>query len=356
MSASRSFVHTALPGRVIFGAGARAQAADELARLPARRAFILSGPHGAADAQALHERLGPQAAGLFTGAVMHTPVEVTERALQAVRASGADALIALGGGSTTGLGKAVALRTDLPQIVIPTTYAGSEMTPILGETAGGRKTTVRDLKVLPEVVIYDVELTLSLSPALSATSGMNAIAHAVEALYAKDASPIITIMASEAIGALARALPVIAAKPRDEEARSDALYGAWLCGSVLASVGMALHHKLCHVLGGSFNMPHAETHTVLLPHATAFNAEAVPEKLAPVARLLSAAGPGQGLYDLEKRINAPTSLKELGLLQEALDRAADIAMEQPYWNPRPLTREGIRALLDDAWHGRRPQR
>ena len=356
MSASRSFVHTALPGRVIFGAGARAQAADELARLQASRAFILTGPHGAADAQALHDRLGPQGVGLFTGAVMHTPVEVTERALQAVRASGADALIALGGGSTTGLGKAIALRTDLPQIVIPTTYAGSEMTPILGETAGGRKTTVRDFKVLPEVVIYDVELTYSLSAALAATSGMNAIAHAVEALYAKDASPIITIMAREAIGALARALPAIAAKPRDEEARSDALYGAWLCGSVLGSVGMALHHKLCHVLGGSFNMPHAETHTVLLPHATAFNAEAVPDQLAPVAQMLGADGPGQGLYDLEKRINAPTSLKELGLPQDALDRAADIAMEQPYWNPRPLTRYGIRALLDDAWHGRRPQR
>jgi len=356
MPASRSFVHTALPGRVIFGPGARGKAAEELAHLQASRAFVLCGPHGAADAQALHDRLGPQAVGLFTGAVMHTPVEVTERALQEVRTSRADALIGLGGGSTTGLGKAIALRTDLPQIVIPTTYAGSEMTPILGETASGRKTTQRDLKVLPEVVIYDVELTYSLSPALSATSGMNAIAHAVEALYAKDASPIITIMATEAIGAMARALPAIAAKPRDEEARSDALYGAWLCGSVLASVGMALHHKLCHVLGGSFNMPHAETHTVLLPHATAFNAEAVPEKLAPVARLLGTVGPGEGLYDLEKRIGAPTSLKDLGLPQDALDRAADIAMEQPYWNPRPLTREGIRALLDDAWHGRRPQR
>jgi maleylacetate reductase len=354
MSASRSFVHTALPGRVIFGPGTRAQVAEELARLQCSRAFILSGPHGAADARALHDQLGAQAVGIFTDAVMHTPVEVTERALQEVCARGTDALIALGGGSTTGLGKAIALRTDLPQIVIPTTYAGSEMTTILGETAGGRKTTVRDLKVLPEVVIYDVELTYSLSPALSAASGMNAIAHAVEALYAKDGSPIVSIMATEAIDALARALPAIKANPRDEAARSDALYGAWLCGTVLGSVGMALHHKLCHVLGGSFNMPHAETHTVLLPHATAFNAEAVPDKLAPVATLLGSAGPGQGLYDLAKRIGAPTSLKELGLPQDALDRAADIAMEQPYWNPRPLTRDGIRALFDDAWHGRRP--
>src|ERR1019366_2898969 len=213
-------------------------------------------------------------------------------------------------------------------IVIPTTYAGSEMTPILGETTGDRKTTVRDLKVLPEVVIYDVELTYSLSQAYSVSSGMNAIAHAVEALYAKDGSPIVSIIATEAIRVMTRALPAIAANPRDETARSDALYGAWLCGSVLASVGMALHHKLCHVLGGSFNMPHAQTHTVLLPHTTAFNAPAVPDNLAPVAELLGSAGPGQGLYSLAQRIGAPSSLKELGFPEDALDRAADIAMEQ----------------------------
>lgn len=355
MCSSRSFVYTALPSRVIFGAGARESVVEELERLRCKRVFLLSGPQGADDAGKLQELLGSRAIGRFAGAVMHTPLEVTEYALQAVHAQRADVLIALGGGSATGLSKAIALRTDLPQIVIPTTYAGSEMTPILGETAAGRKTTVRDLKVLPEVVIYDVELTYTLPAGLSATSGMNAIAHAIEALYAKDGSPIVSIMATEAIGALARALPAIAADPRDEVARSDALYGAWLCGSVLGSVGMALHHKLCHVLGGSFNLPHAETHAVVLPHATAFNAETEPEKLAPVAALLDNGGPGQGLYDLAKRIGAPTSLKELGLPSEAIDRAADIAMEQPYWNPRALTRVGIRALLDDAWHGRRPR-
>ena len=354
MSISRNFVHTALPGRVIFGPGTQRVVAEELSRLGCSRGFVLSGPNGAAGARALQDQLGAQATGVFTSAAMHTPVEITERALRDVRVHGADALIALGGGSTIGLAKAIALRTDLPQIVIPTTYAGSEMTPILGETAGDRKTTVRDPKVLPEVIIYDVELTYSLSQALSVTSGMNAIAHAVEALYAKDGSPIVSIIATEAIRVMARALPAIVVNSRDETARSDALYAAWLCGFVLASVGMALHHKLCHVLGGSFNMPHAQTHTVLLPHTTAFNAPAVPDKLAPVAELLGSPGPGQGLYSLAQRIGAPSSLKELGFPEDALDRAADIAMEQPYWNPRALSREGIRGLLDDAWHGRRP--
>lgn len=350
----RSFVYTALPGRVIFGPGVRQQAGDELERLKCKRAFIISGPNGATAAQALRTPLGDRVTGVYSGAAMHTPLALTERALNEVRQRNADALIALGGGSAIGLGKAIALRTDLPQIVIPTTYAGSEMTPILGQTAEGKKTTIRDLKVLPEVVLYDPELTYSLPVATSTTSGMNAIAHAIEALYAKDRSPVVSMMAMEGIGALTRALPIIVKSPREEAARSDALYGAWLCATVLGSVGMALHHKLCHVLGGSFDLPHAETHTVVLPHATSFNAEAVPELLAPVAALLAADGAGQGLYDLAKRIGAPTSLKELGLPQDALHRAADIAMEQPYWNPRPVTRDGVRALLDDAWHGRRP--
>ena len=200
---------------------------------------------------------------------MHTPTDVTERGLARARELDADCLVALGGGSTTGLGKAIALRTDLPQVAVPTTYAGSEATPILGETVGGRKTTLRSPKVLPEVIVYDVDLTLTLPASLSATSGINAIAHAVEALYAKEANPVVSMLATAGIAALARALPRIAADLRDLDARSDALYGAWACGTCLGSVGMALHHKLCHVLGGTFDLPHAETHAVVLPHAVA---------------------------------------------------------------------------------------
>jgi alcohol dehydrogenase class IV len=285
---------------------------------------------------------------------MHTPVEVTERALQVATKTKSDGLIALGGGSTTGLGKAIALRTDLPQIVLPTTYAGSEMTNILGETDEGRKKTLRSPKVQPEVVIYDVELTFTLPPRLSSTSGMNAIAHAVEGLYAEDRNPIVTLMALEAIRAMAEGLPAIVERPQDSAARVTALYGAWLCGTVLGSVGMALHHKLCHVLGGTFGLPHAETHTVMLPHVASFNARAVPEKLAPVAEILHSVGPGQGLFDLVERMGAPTALKDIGMPTDGLDKAAAIATENPYYNPRQATREEIHALLVDAFHGRRP--
>jgi maleylacetate reductase len=279
---------------------------------------------------------------------------VTERAMQAVRDSGADCTVALGGGSTTGLGKAIALRTDLPQIVIPTTYAGSEATPILGETRDGLKTTQKSPKILPEVIVYDVDLTLTLPPGLSATSGMNAIAHAVEGLYTQDANPIVSLMAEEGIRALGLALPRIVRDPGDREARSDALYGAWLCGVVLGSVGMALHHKLCHTLGGTFDLPHAETHTVVLPHAAAYNAPAAPEAMARVARALGVKEATTGLYDLAKGLGAPIALKDIGMPEAGLDRAADLAVANPYWNPRPIERDGIRALLDDAFWGRRP--
>jgi maleylacetate reductase len=349
------FVYTALPAKVIFGFGTLARVAGEVQELGCRRALVLATPHQQAEAGALAEQLGELSAGIFAEAAMHTPVDVTERALEAVRAAGADCTVALGGGSTIGLGKAIALRTDLPQIVVPTTYAGSEATPILGETQEGQKTTQRSLKVLPEVIIYDVDLTLTLPPALSATSGMNAIAHAVEALYAKDANPIISSLAEQGIAALARALPQIMSNPKDRDARSDALFGAWACGTCLGAVGMALHHKLCHTLGGSFDLPHAETHTVVLPHAAAYNTPAAAEAIARVARALGTDDAAQGLFDLARRLGAPTALKDIGMPESGLDQATDIATAAPYWNPRPIERDGIRTLLDDAFHGRPPQ-
>jgi alcohol dehydrogenase class IV len=272
-----------------------------------------------------------------------------------VRERQADCTVALGGGSTTGLGKAIALRTDLPQIVVPTTYAGSEATPILGETDGGRKTTQRSLKVLPEVIVYDVSLTLALPTALSVTSGMNAIAHAVEALYSPDANPVISLLAMEGIAALARALPAILSQPADRNARSDALYGAWACGVCLGSVGMALHHKLCHVLGGTFDLPHAETHTIVLPHAVAYNEPAAAQSMRLVAEALASTSAADGLFDLARRLNAPVALKLIGMPVDGIEHAADLAVASPYPNPQPIEREGIRALLDDAFHGRRPR-
>ncbi len=350
----QAFTYVGAPSRVVFGFGTLERVPEEVKALGCRRALVLSTPQQADAARDLSERLGDLSAGLFTEAAMHTPVEITERAMRVVRESGADCTVALGGGSTTGLGKAIALRTDLPQIVIPTTYAGSEATPILGETKDGLKTTQKSPKILPEVIVYDVELTLTLPPELSAASGMNAIAHAVEGLYTQDANPIVSLMAQEGIRALGAALPRIVRDPADREARSDALYGAWLCGVVLGSVGMALHHKLCHTLGGTFDLPHAETHTVVLPHAAAYNAPAAPEAMARVARALGVPDAPQGLYDLAKGLGAPIALQDIGMPEAGLDRAADLATANPYWNPRPIERNAIRALLDDAFWGRRP--
>lgn len=353
MTGVAPFTFAGLPSRVVFGRGTLAQVPAEIERLGRSRALVLSTPHQRGDAEALARNLGGLVAGVLPEAAMHTPVEVTERAVAVFRAAGADCVVSLGGGSTTGLGKAIALRTGADQIVVPTTYAGSEMTDILGETAQGRKTTRRDPAILPETVIYDVDLTHGLPVAMSVTSGLNALAHAAEALYAPDRNPVIALMAADAVRALKAALPRIVRDPGDPAAREGALYGAWLCGAALGGSTMALHHKLCHVLGGSFDTPHAETHAIMLPHTIGFNAPAAGEALKPLAETFGAS-PGVALFDFAASLGAPARLKNLGLTEDDLDRAAEIALANPYANPRPFTREDIRRLLQDAWEGARP--
>ena len=350
----RSFAYTQLPGRVVFGVGALEELAREIERLGAKRALVLATPEQHAQAEDVAKRLGDRCAGVFPRAVMHVPIETAREAREEARRVGADCAVAIGGGSTTGLGKAIALESSLPILAIPTTYAGSEMTPIYGITEGGQKKTGRDARVLPKTVIYDPALTVGLPVGLSATSGMNAIAHAVEGLYAQDSNPVMSLMAEEGIRALAQGLPRVVSKPEDLDARADCLYGAWLCGAVLGAVGMALHHKLCHVLGGTWNLPHAETHTVVLPHAAAYNAPAVPEAMRRVARALEAPDAAQGLYDLARSLGAPVALEAIGMPAGELDRAAELATTSPYWNPRAIERAALRRLLDDAWLGRRP--
>ena len=350
----RAFTHNALPGRVVFGAGALAKLSEEIERLGARRALVLCTPQQREQAQDVAARLGTCCAGIFDQAVMHVPIETARTARAEARRLGADCAVAVGGGSTTGLGKAIALESSLPILAIPTTYAGSEMTPIYGITEDGLKKTGRDARVLPRTVIYDPTLTLGLPTGLSATSGMNAIAHAVEALYAEDANPITSMLAAEGIRALRQGLPRVVGEPLDLEGRSRCLYGAWLCGAVLGSVGMALHHKLCHTLGGSFNLPHAETHTVVLPHAVAYNRAAAPEAMKLAAAALDAEDAARALYALARELGAPLALKDIGMRESDLDRAAEIATRSPYYNPRPVEYGAIRKLLDDAYHGREP--
>ncbi|MFD1344069.1 maleylacetate reductase [Litorisediminicola beolgyonensis] len=348
-----TFRFAPLTTRVLFGAGTRSALPEEVRAAGITRALVLTTPHQAEMGASVAQGLGDLAAGQFTGAAMHTPVDVTETAISALRAARADGIVSVGGGSTIGLGKALAARTDLPQVVLPTTYAGSEMTPILGETENGLKTTRSGPEIQPETVIYDVELTRSLPVGMSVTSGINAIAHAVEALYATNGNPVMDALALEGIGALVSALPKFARTPDRMAAREEALYGAWLCGTCLGTVGMALHHKLCHTLGGSFGLPHAETHTVVLPHALAYNAPAVPEVIAALRPILGA-DPAAGLHALARDLGAPTSLRALGLPEEAIARATDLALQARYPNPRALKEDAIRATLTRAWAGESP--
>jgi alcohol dehydrogenase class IV len=352
--AEDAFVYEGTQGRVIFGSGTTAAVVEEARRLGIGNALVISTVEQTQAAERVAAILGNRTGAIFAGARMHTPIEVTDEAMAVVRTRGIDGTVAIGGGSTTGLGKAIALRTDLPQIVIPTTYAGSEMTNLLGETSGGEKRTLRDPKTRPETVIYDVDLTLSLPKGLSVTSGLNAMAHAVEGLYARDGNPVLSLMAEEGVRALAIALPAISRDPSNRRARRDALYGAWLCGIVLGSSSVAIHHKLCHVLGGAFNLPHAETHAIILPHAIAYNALAAPEAIGRVARALGVSQAAPGLYGLAKSAGAPVALRDIGMPESGLNRAADLAVADPYWNPRPIERDAVRVLLQDAWEGRRP--
>lgn len=292
-------------------------------------------------------------AGIFPHARMHTPVSVTEEAVQHLTSTSADSVISIGGGSVTGLGKAISIRTGVPHISIPTTYSGSEMTPVLGETSEGTKTTRSDPKILPAVVIYDVDFTMSLPARICVTSGVNAIAHAVETLYANNANPITSMLALEGTKALAEALPAINKHPEAREPRERALYGAWLCGTCLGSATVGLHHKLCHILGGSFGLPHAETHTIILAHALSYNAPAIPEQMKQLAMVFqdSEGDALKGLNLLLEKLQAPRALRDLGMEESDIDKAVDLAIGNQYPNPRALEKEPLRELIRRAWAG-----
>ncbi|HEX7054557.1 MAG TPA: maleylacetate reductase [Burkholderiales bacterium] len=347
----KSFVYQAQPVRVVFGAGSLAQLPAEVERLGAKRVLMLSTPGRARMAQEAAKDL--PLAGVFDEAAMHTPLELAEKARARAAELGADCCVAFGGGSTIGFGKAIALTSSLPVIAVPTTYSGSEMTTIWGVSQGGVKKTGRDPRVAPKTVIYDPQVTLGLPAATSAASGMNAIAHCVEALYAHDGNPVISLIAEEGIRALAAALPRVVSNGNDLEARSEALYGAWLAGLSIATTSVALHHKLCHVLGG-LGLPHAETHSVVLPHAMRYNAQATHEAMGRVARAIGAVDAPAGIWDIQKALGVPMRLAELGLQEADLERAARIAVEAPYPNPRKVEYGPVLELLRSAWQGRRP--
>jgi maleylacetate reductase len=348
----RAFVHDLPSPRVVFAAGALDRVAGEVERLGAERVLLIADPSAAGPAGSLAAALGPRLAARVDEVVMHVPVDVAARAAKTAARAGADLLLTIGGGSATGLGKAVARETGTPILAVPTTYAGSELTPIWGLTEGHRKTTGRDPRVRPKVVVYDPRLLGTLPPGLTAASGLNALAHCVEALYAPDGTPVVDVLAEEGIRVLAERLPAAVARPDDDEARGDALYGAWLGGTVLGVTTMGVHHKLAHVLGG-FGLPHAETHAALLPYVVAANAAHAPGAMVRAARALGGE-PAGALWDLARRVGAPTSLAAAGFAEDGVDRAVGILLEAPPPNPRPVEAGWLRHLLLAALAGERP--
>lgn len=348
------FEFESVSARVLFGAGVLARLPKEASRLGSRH-FILSTPGQRELAVRAAALLGEKAACIHAEAVSHVPADIADAAVVAAKGQQVDAIVAIGGGSAIGLAKIVALRLNLPILAVATTYAGSEMTPVWGLTTDGVKRTGRDPLVQPKTVLYDPELTYRLPPAISVVSGINAIAHCVEALYSETANPLTTLMAEEGIRALSVSLPPIVERPDDIEARAGALYGAWMAGSVLGSVGMALHHKLCHTLGGAFNLPHAETHAIVLPHVAAYNRGAAPEAMRRIARALGVADAPTGLFELVGSVGAKRALRDIGMPESGIERTVDLTLANPYYNPAPLARPHLLRLVRNAYEGRPPE-
>jgi alcohol dehydrogenase class IV len=351
-----------LPQRVVFAVGGAVEAvAGEVARLGGRRVMVIASGREATLADAVVG--GLPVVLRHTEVVMHVPVAVAERARAAAAEAGVDVVVTIGGGSTTGLGKAVALETGLPIVAVPTTYAGSEATNVWGLTDSGpegtRKTTGADARVLPRAVVYDATLLTSLPVDLAVASGLNALAHCVDSMWAPRTDPIDQALAGEGIRALATALPAVVAEPSDRggiEGREQTLYGAYLAAVAFASAGSGMHHKICHVLGGMFNLPHAQTHAIVLPHVLGFNAPHTPAAEARIAAAFGSPTATAGLAALRKTVDAPRALRDYGMPEDGITQAVrPIIAAIPADNPTPVTPENITALLRAAWEGDEPQ-
>ena len=342
-----SFTHDAPAQRVVFSAGAIARVADEAARLGIARALVIATPgSGARLGARVADLLGSRSAGVHAEAVIHVPRAVAEAGLAAAKSAKADGLIAAGGGSAIGLAKIIARDTGLPIVALPTTYSGSEATPIWGTSEGERKTTGRDTKVLPRTVIYDPELTLGLPAAVTAASAMNAIAHCVEGLWVAERTPVTVAYATEAMRRFGAHLPRAVANGADLEARAECLIGAWLAGTVLTG-GTGLHHKLAHVLGG-YGLPHAETHAIILPHVTRFNLASAVDARARLADALGNADPAGALVAMVKGFPIPQRLRDVGFDPAKLDDAAGQVAALAIKEPRPVSAADARVILQAA--------
>jgi len=352
-----AFTYTQRNRRMIFGPGARSALTTEVASMGATKVFLII-DGGAITLRAEIENLiGSVLVTTWTDVQQHVPIPLAESARELVTATGSDLVVCVGGGSATGLAKAIALTHRIPIIAVPTTYAGSEQTAIYGLTGDRHKQTGSDLIVLPRVVLYDAELTVGLPAKVTGASAFNALAHSVESLYAPGCNPITTAIALEGVRAINQSLPRVMATPTDIDARAQLLYGAAMSGITLGDTAAAFHHKICHVLGGAFGMVHADAHSVVLPHAIAFNAPAIPIEMSQIASALKCCADdvAGSLWDLAVASEVPTSLADLGLRREDLGEVATRAAAEIRTNPRTFTAGDIERLLLDAFDGNRPK-
>jgi len=349
------FVHDTLPQRVCFGSGeAAAHLEHEIAALGASRVMVIAAKEESNIADGITG--GLRVVLRHDDVVMHVPVEVAARAREAAARHNVDALVSVGGGSTTGLAKAIALTTGLPVVAVPTTYAGSEATNVWGLTEGNRKTTGTDPRVLPKVVVYDATLTITLPVPMSVASGLNALAHCVDSMWAPKADPINAAFAAEGIRALAEGLPKVVTDPSGIDGREHALYAAYLSAVAFASAGSGLHHKICHVLGGAYNLPHAQTHATVLPYVLAFNGPAAPDAEHRIAVAFGSNQAIDGLEDLRRELDAPRALRDYGFTEDAIPEAAEAILPAvPASNPRSVTVADLERLLRAAWSGADPK-
>lgn len=349
-----NFAHDTLGQRVLFGSGKAAQnVTEEVARLGARRVMVIAAEFEAEIARKV--TAGIDVVLTYADVVMHVPIETAEAARKVASENDIDLMICVGGGSTTGLAKAVAMTTGIPIIAVATTYAGSEATNVWGLTEAARKTTGVDIKVLPVTVVYDAELTYSLPVEMTVASGFNALAHCIDSMWAPKTDPINQALAAEGIRAVASGLPLIVANPSDQQGREEALYGAYLSAVSFASAGSGMHHKVCHVLGGTYNLPHAQTHATVLPYVLAFNAPYAEAANSRIAAAFGSSTGVAGLNALREKLDAPKALRDYGFREEDIEEAVSIALPIiPDSNPRPVTTENLTQLLRAAWAGTDP--
>lgn len=368
------FTYTSFAQQIIFGPGALDRLKEATETFGWRRLLICVPAsmrrQGVLDR--VEKILGKRLVAVFEGVQPHVPEDQVKQALNLALKNGVEAVIGLGGGSAIGLAKAItmeveAVRLDVgpslspidqplvPNIAIPTTYAGSEMTPVYGVTrrrpdGTSQKVTVKDVRVTPKLTIYDPALTLGLPPEMTATTGINALAHCVEAVYAIDRHPLSTAAALRGIKHITQALPHCYRNGADLAARREMFLGAHLAAVSLATVSMGLHHGLCHVLGGSAGVPHGLAHSIMLPHAMRFNLAVVAPQLAEVAEAMDlsranlsdeAAGEAaaQAIYNLIGQLGIPQRLREVGVAEADLPRLAELALQSKavQSNPKPVT-------------------